>query len=261
MQIIPWRDMLTKREFRYNTYLMRFLSALKICPLDIDHRQGVIKVQQSPLKRFLCFGVFGVSILHGCYIHLRLLQVLLNQIESASHHLVFHVNLSLTSLMVQGWYTICFLLYPEAFVALFNDIFPGRRGHGKSNRETRKFKKWVLYKFCCTAGDSVPSTEFPVPRKRRPLQEWLVLAMPMFFVEFVGLLLGLACYDRTMPFLLYSSLPEDHRTTFWFLLLLCQEALFFALLAGNAIIVLNTQLLFFEKITSSLKILNGPSVL
>ena len=122
--------MLTFKDYRFNFFLLRVISALKILPVDVDEKNGILKVP-SLWKRCISFGFFGLFIIHGCYVNLRLVEALLYSEETARHHLVFHVNMSLVSILISGWYVVCFVVYPGTFVALFNGVFDFGEHDGK----------------------------------------------------------------------------------------------------------------------------------
>ena len=115
--------MLTKKDFRHNFLLLGLFTNLRIIPVELDLRQGILRAARSPWKRHVSSVIFGIVVLHGCYINLRLLQTLFSSKEIIRHHLVFHVDLSLAAIMVSGWYLSCFILHPEMFIAVFNEIF------------------------------------------------------------------------------------------------------------------------------------------
>ena len=93
----------------------------------------------------------------------------------------------------------------------------------------------------------------------RSRQELLAIAMPFVLVAGVLVILLMFSYDRTLSFLLYSSLTAEYKTRAGFRLLLPAEVLFVVMLASNGGLVLNTQLLFFEKLSGHLKRLKRAS--
>ena len=93
----------------------------------------------------------------------------------------------------------------------------------------------------------------------RSRQELLAIAMPFAIVGAVIAVLFMFSYERTLSFLLYSSLPSRYKTGDSFRLLFPAEVLFIVVLASNGGLVLNTQLLFFEKLSDDLKRLKRSS--
>ena len=251
--------MLTKEHFRYNFLLLGFLCKLKIVPLELNTREGVIKVQTASWKRTISRLLFGATVLHGLHIDLKLLRLLFSAEVIRRHHLVFHVDLALAVIMVGGWYVLCFVLYPETFVALFNEIFAPRKPAGTVNC-TRSLVLTTANLLSGTTGLETSDTE-PADGGSRSRQELLAIAMPFVLVGAVIVILLLFSYDRTLSFLLYSSLPSEYRTRTWFRILFLEEALYVVMLGSNGGLVLNTQLLFFEKLSGDLKRLKSLSSL
>ena len=114
--------MLTRKDFRHNFILLACFTKLRIIPVELDLRQGILQNVRFRWKRQISNVIFGAMILQGCYINLRLLQALLSAEEIIRHHLVFHVDLALASFMIGGWYLACFILHPGIFIAVFNEI-------------------------------------------------------------------------------------------------------------------------------------------
>ena len=123
--------MLTSGEFRFNFAIIKAITPSQILPLDFDGNNKKLKVPNSPWTLRISLGLFGTTIIHSFYILLRLLQVMMHSGEIAKHHLVFHADISLAMFMLEGWFLSCFVLYPETFIALFNDIFTTSDEHGK----------------------------------------------------------------------------------------------------------------------------------
>ena len=131
--------MLTREDYGFNFFLLRVISSLGILPLDVDGKHGILKVPKSQWKRYVSFGFFGLCVIHGCYIHFKLLHVFLNFSEIPKHHFVNHMNLCLVQIIL-GWYLACFRLNLATFVALFNDVFTASGGYeGKTFRILWKF--------------------------------------------------------------------------------------------------------------------------
>ena len=103
-------------------------------PLQLNVQEGELTVQTAPWKRIISRAFFGTFILHGIHINFKLLWLLFSSEEIVRHHLVFHVDLALGSIMAGGWYIMCFGMYQETFVALFNEIFASRKSIGTLNR-------------------------------------------------------------------------------------------------------------------------------
>ena len=125
--------MLTKQDFRYNFLLLGILCRLKIVPLELNVQEGVLKAQTAPWKRTTSAVLFGIIVLRGVDINLKLLWLLFSSEAIIRHHLVFHVDLALACIMVGGWYVMCFVNYLDTFVALFNEIFASKEPTGTAN--------------------------------------------------------------------------------------------------------------------------------
>ena len=91
--------------------------------------------------------------------------------------------------------------------------------------------------------------------KNWTLQEWLAIANPYCAGAAVILILTIFRFEQNIPSLIYSSLPENSQTRFWFTLLFLQEAnqLFYSLHSMSFIFQLH--ILLPGKLSKVLKVL------
>ena len=56
-----------------------------------------------------------------------------------------------------------------------------------------------------------------------------------------------------MKHLIFTVLPDDYRTPFWFRITFMEEIFFISFLAATAVFVFSAHVMFFEKVTADLK--------
>ena len=115
--------MITKKEYSHNFVVFGIASKLCLLPLEINVETGTFQLRTSGRKRKVSVCMVVVMILHSCYVIFRFFQTVLFGEKIVRHHLLFHIDYSLASVMVMSWYYLYFIRRPDISVAIFNGFF------------------------------------------------------------------------------------------------------------------------------------------
>ena len=225
--------MLTKEDFQHNLRIINVCCKLGIIPLDLDVENGRLQPLESLPRRVACNVYFALFVAHVAYIVLRFPYLLLKGAQLPLLTLLVHFTVGSGEVAVLFWQFTAFFRYPGVTATCFNMALeswgctgPGGNGKGVLSRA----KDWTL-------------------------QELLAVACPYCLVATATFLLTMYCFQQDMTTLLYSSLPAEYKTPFWFTLCFIQEAnqMFYSLISSS--VILQLHLLLPGKLSRVLKAL------
>ena len=115
--------MLTKQDFQQNLRFISFGCNLAAYPLQVDLKNGKLKlVDRKPMGK-LCWLSFGGYTIHVSYIALRLPYLLLTGAKIPLLSLLLHFTLLLVTPIVAFVHYTAFFRWPVITVTCFNRIF------------------------------------------------------------------------------------------------------------------------------------------
>ena len=105
--------MLNQSELRNLLAFVRYLSNFCLLPLQVkgdcwEIREGA----KSTWRKLACRTSFGIFSAHTLYKNLSLVFAFVSAADMPLHHMVIHLVLAGTSVMLTFWYYVLFIRYP-----------------------------------------------------------------------------------------------------------------------------------------------------
>ncbi|CAG7717981.1 unnamed protein product [Allacma fusca] len=218
------------RDLKFYFKLLKFCSKINLFPVDFVYgpKNTFLIKPSSKLKTFAWYGTFAYVVVRIIFINYLLLKCILFEEGTLKYEIVLHGIYGILSVVCISLVASMFMRRPDSTFLIFNSLFDPIESHNWSH-STPKF---ILMG---KTRQQVIAIIFPV------LALTALLAMNVLMVAL------------ELKFHWYFMLDQEYRTPVIFVVMWFHENYVMWFWGAGAIFLAENMILFFEKVTSSIK--------